>query len=157
MKFDDYVKKYDSTKDTQKHIDRVIELCNKSCDLFQKQYMNHDKSKLSNPEKELFDIYTPKLKDCEFNSSEYKTYLKELSVALEHHYSKNRHHPEHFKNGIKEMTLFDILEMLCDWVASSERNKNGNPYKSIDELQERFGYSNELKEILKNTLDELMK
>lgn len=55
------------------------------------------------------------------------------------------------------MTLFDILEMLCDWIASSERMKDGDPYKSVDLLQDRFKYSDELKEILKNTIEMIKK
>ena len=49
------------------------------------------------------------------------------------------------------MTLIDLLEMLADWYSSAKRNKNGNVFKSIEELKYRFNYSEELAEILTNT------
>ena len=100
-----------------------------------------------------FDEYTPKLKHCTYGSEEYKSFLAGLKPALDIHYKNNRHHPEHFANGIKDMTLLDLLEMLCDWKASSERHADGNIYRSIEINQSRFGYSDEVKAILKNTVD----
>ena len=45
--------------------------------------------------------------------------------AIDHHYANNRHHPEHWPNGINDMTLMDLIEMLADWKAATARNKNG--------------------------------
>jgi hypothetical protein len=73
--------------------------------------------------------------------------------AREHHYSKNRHHPEFHKEGIDGMDLFDLIEMLVDWKAATERNKNGNIRKSIDINTERFKISPQLKKILENTVN----
>ena len=44
-----------------------------------------------------------------------------------------------------------LLEMICDWKASSERHADGDILKSIEINQERFGYSDDLKNILINT------
>ena len=159
MKFISYiseekpVKDYDSSQDTLEHIEKVKEFCSKAIILFEKQYEKHDNTKLIEPEKEYFDIYTPKLKNCVFGSDEYKSYLKELKVALDHHYNTHRHHPEHFENGIKDMNLLDLLEMLCDWIASTKRMKDGDPIASVDKNQERFGYSDEIAQIFKNTIN----
>lgn len=146
------MKKYDSTKDTRKHIKRVgfyIKGCIRE---LRKKAAFHDFDKIHNPtEKSLFDEFTPKLKDCTFGSDEYKAYLESLKPALDIHYKNNRHHPEHFEKGISGMNLIDLLEMLCDWKASSERHADGNILKSIEINQERFGYSDELKSILTNT------
>ena len=49
--------------------------------------------------------------------------------------------------------LIDLIEMICDWKAASERHADGNVYKSIEINQERFGYSDELKNIFNNTVD----
>ena len=54
------------------------------------------------------------------------------------------------------MNLIDVLEMICDWKASSEHHENGDIYKSIEINQKRFGYSDDLKSILKNTVDFLI-
>lgn len=45
--------------------------------------INHDDSKLTNPEVEIFTEYTPKLAKCTYGSEEYNQYLKEMKVALE--------------------------------------------------------------------------
>ena len=49
------------------------------------------------------------------------------------------------------MNLIDLLEMICDWKASSERHADGDIFKSIEINQKRFGYSDDLKNILMNT------
>lgn len=93
------------------------------------------------------------LADCTYGSDEYKEFLKGLKPALDRHYKNNRYHPEHFKNVIKGMNLIDVLELICDWKASSERHEDGDVYKSIELNQDRFNYSDDLKSILKNTVD----
>lgn len=146
------MKKYDSKKDTTDHILKVIKNCDTFMYALNRQVMKHDASKLETPEKEIFDEYTPKLKDCTYNSKEYKIFLEEMKVALNHHYENNRHHPEHFEKGIQDMDLIDIVEMLMDWWASAERHKDGNIFKSIEINQKRFGYSDDLKNIMLNTI-----
>jgi hypothetical protein len=113
----------------------------------------HDNTKLEEPEKPLFDEYTPKLHESTYDSEEYRGFLKEINVALEHHYANNRHHPQHFPNGIKDMNLVDLVEMICDWKAATLRHDNGNILKSIDQNQEKFNYTPELNAIFKNTVE----
>lgn len=146
------MEKYDSTKDTLEHIENVKKKIEIMIDNLNIKGKNHDKSKLESPEKEIFDIYTPKLKHSTYGSDEYKGYLKEMKVALDHHYKNNKHHPEHNENGIRAMNLLDIIEMLCDWIAATERHEDGCIFKSLEINQKRFGYSDELKQILLNTV-----
>jgi hypothetical protein len=54
--------------------------------------------------------------------------------------------------GLHGMSLLDILEMLCDWKAATLRHHDGDIRRSIEINQGRFGYSDELKQILLNTL-----
>lgn len=146
------VKRYDSTKDTLKHIKRV-KFYIKSCvkELHNRTKL-HDRDKIHNViEKALFDEFTPKLKYCTYGSDEYNLFLNSLKSALDIHYSINRHHPEHFANGINGMNLIDVLEMICDWKAASERHADGDIFRSIEINQNRFGYSDDLKNILINT------
>lgn len=148
------MEKYDSTKDTAAHIERVRFYLAKCITELAIRSTDHDKDKIDNlVEKKLFDEYTPKLKECTYGSSEYKNFLEGLKEGLSIHYANNRHHPEHFENGIKGMNLIDLLEMIFDWKAASERHADGNVYKSIEINQERFGYSDDIKSILKNTVD----
>ena len=67
-----------------------------------------------------------------------KSFLEALKPALDIHYANNRHHPEHFPKGIRGMDLLDLLEMICDWKASSERHADGNIFNSIEVNQKRF-------------------
>lgn len=59
------------------------------------------------------------------------------------------------KSPIRQMNLVSLLEMLCDWVAATHRHATGDIRKSIEINQRRFGYSDELKQILLNTLPAL--
>ncbi len=116
---------------------------------------SHDQSKLCNPEVQTFTECTSKLAKFTYGSDEYNASLKEMAPALEHHYANNRHHPEHFKNGIDDMNIIDIVEMICDWKAASERHNDGNIRKSIEINANRFGMSPQLVKILENTSDML--
>lgn len=111
----------------------------------------HDQSKLEAIERTIFDEYTPILRGMTYGSPEYNECLAAIKPALDHHYAHNRHHPEHHKHGIKDMTLIDLLEMICDWRSSSMRHNDGNILKSIEINQDRFKYSDDLRIILENT------
>ena len=63
------------------------------------------------------------------------------------------HHPNYYDDGIKGMDLVDIMEMVCDWKAASMRHNDGDIDKSLEINQKRFGYSDELKQIMKNTIN----
>jgi hypothetical protein len=143
---------YDSRKDTQEHIMKVGELLTKLQVKLEDRKRLHDHSKLKEPEKAIFDEFTPKLKNCTYGSDEYKGYLGSMKIALDHHYAENRHHPEHFENGIQDMNIVDICEMIADWKAASLRHADGDIMKSIEINQKRFGYSDELKNVLINTV-----
>lgn len=113
----------------------------------------HDQSKLESPEVEIFEVYTPKLRDSVYGSDEYKKYMAEMKPAIEHHNLMNRHHPEHFGEGFSEMNLIDLVEMLCDWKAATLRHNTGDIRKSLEINQKRFGYSDDVKKLLSNTVE----
>jgi hypothetical protein len=146
---------YDSEADTRKHIARVADLIGEVQKDLIDRARYHDASKLSPEEKSYFDEYTPKLKGVTYNSPEYKQFLVDMKPALDHHYAKCRHHPQHFKDGVEDMNIIDVLEMLLDWKASSERHNDGNIRKSIEINAERFGLSPQLRKIMENTCDYL--
>lgn len=144
--------------ETIKHIDKVRHYIRIITDRLTTRGVIHDKTKLESPEIELFTEFTPKLAETQYGSDEYKTFLAELKPALDHHYANSRHHPEHFNKGILDMNLIDIVEMLCDWKAASERQQGGNLLKSIEQNGQRFGYDDQIKQIFINTaklLDEM--
>lgn len=146
---------YDSKADTLLHIKRVSQLLTEAASELMRRANCHDDSKLESPEKELFDEYTPKLKNCTYGSDEYKEYLKGLKVALDHHYANNSHHPEHNENGVNGMNLFDLIEMFFDWRAATERHADGDIFKSIEINKDRFNLDPQIVDILRNTAIQL--
>ncbi len=142
----------DSRPETYAHINEVQRNLTTFATKLLERGLVHDQTKLKSPEVELFDEYTARLAGCTYNSPEYKGFLAQLKPALDHHYAKNTHHPEHYPDGIRGMSLLDLVEMLCDWKAATTRHNDGNLVKSIITNQQRFGFSDELKQILLNTL-----
>jgi len=143
---------YDSKPETLEHINTVADNLISAVKELLSRAVNHDRSKLDTKEKKGFDMYTPKLKECTYGSDEYKQYLKELTNTLEHHYAHNSHHPEHFPNGIDDFDLFDLMEMFFDWDAATKRHNDGDIIKSIEINKERFGISDQITNIFKNTV-----
>ena len=107
--------------ETQKHIEQVRKYIRFFTDRLTLRGVKHDAAKLESPEVELFAEYTPKLAQLEYNSEAYKQSLADLKPALDHHYATYRHHPEHFPDGINDMNLIDLVEMLADWKAARSR------------------------------------
>ena len=137
--------------ETQKHIENVRKYIRFMIDKIDVRGVKHDASKLESPEVDIFAENTLQLNNLTYGSDEYKASLENMKPALEHHYAANRHHPEHFVNGINDMTLVDIIEMFCDWKASTLRHNDGNLLKSIEINAERFNMDGQLTQILINT------
>jgi hypothetical protein len=138
--------------ETRKHKSRVMELLTMFVVELLKRGNEHDDVKLESPEREIFDEYTEKLSVMTFGTPEYEECRKAMGPALDHHYARCRHHPEHYDDGIDGMTLIDLVEMLCDCKAASERHNDGNIMRSIDVLSKRFDIAPQLAKILKNTI-----
>lgn len=173
----------DSRPETQAHIDLVRSLLYRVCDDLKRRAQEHDQSKLESPEVEVFDEFTPKLKDSTYGSPEYNEFLMAMQVGLDHHYAKNSHHPEHAgryfecqgcgnqqpidgvghcvlcgsfnlkkKANMLGMNILDLVECLVDWAAACQRHHDGSLTRSIHHNQKRFGYSDDLKQILLNSV-----
>ena len=117
----------------------------------------HDRTKLEDPEHEHFEVATPRLKGLTYGSEEYKESLRSIKPAIEHHNAHNSHHPEHYAEGILGFDLFDLVEMFCDWQAAVKRHADGDLRRSVTLNQERFGYSDDLRSILMNTMTKRLK
>jgi len=138
---------------TTEHIKMVGEFLDKFVSALYERAISHDSSKLDSPEAETFEKFTPLLANTTYGSDEYKQFLKDMKPALDHHYENNRHHPEHFENGINGMTLVDLVEMFCDWQAAVKRHDDGNILNSIEINSKRFEMSDQLKQIFINTIE----
>ncbi len=184
---------YDSTADTQAHINKVqVRIAEFQADLDTRAAL-HDRSKLEEPEKSGYDQLTVDLKDIVYGTDEYRAALAAAKPVIDHHYAHNSHHPEHWpqpetdeirrlkkriaryedlaprspqlaqarkelailESGLNGMSLLDIVEMLCDWKAASERTRQGSIAASLAHNKERFGIDDQLAAILENTVREL--
>lgn len=160
----------DSRPEIWQHINTVRRYLNKGIHSLLRRSVEHDMSKLSSPEIECFDKEMPLLKTLKYLSPEYKESVARLAPALSHHYAVNRHHPEFFavrtdggvdqdevKSGraIRHMTLLDLFEMLCDWKAAGEQTAGGSLENSLAKNRERFGMSDEMVQLLRNTFQEI--
>lgn len=112
----------------------------------------HDHSKLTEPELSGFNEYFKLIKRVEFDSDEYYKIRKQFDDICQLHYKRNRHHPEHFPNGINDMNLIDIIEMICDWKVASE-HYGGNIDSSFIIQKTRLKMTIQLAQIIKNTID----
>ncbi len=168
---------------TLRHIETVRNYINAAIKELIKRQEQHDQTKLESPEVEIFEEYTPKLREITYGSSQYRKCLEEMKPAVNHHNSVNRHHPEHFKKfvciichreylvempdhcdtcrnsqflssaDVGQMTLIDLLEMLCDWKAAGMRHNDGDLYNSLKINKERFNIDDQLYQVLLSTAE----
>jgi len=114
----------------------------------------HDDSKFEEPELSIFAVNTELLGKTTYGSVEYENLLEKVKVATTHHYDSNRHHTEHWENGVNDMSLVDLIEMICDWKAATQRHKDGDIRKSLEINAEKYKFSPQLKQIFANTIND---
>ena len=146
---------YDCTDDVLQHKARVSKWLGRIIAQLTLRSEVHDDSKLKEPEKALFDEWTPYLDRVDFGSDDYEAALEAMYAGLAHHYAANRHHPEHFAEGVDGMKLADMVEMFCDWLAAAGRKGVAMDAMDWDYLQQRFGLAPQLVNILRNTLTDM--
>lgn len=133
------------------HISRVRRHIHTFIQLLIRRAENHDKSKLEEPELSWWKEMDKEPR-YPYGSEEYKQKIKRWDKVFKHHYKYNRHHPEHYKYGISEMTLIDIVEMMCDWLGYKDTTTVTEALKVCDEQMARYDISEELRQIIFNTL-----
>lgn len=141
--------------DIKKHINDVNKNIFMVTDNLNKRAWDHDRSKLSSYELPYFIEYNSRLASSTYMSEEYNELRAGLKPALDHHYANNSHHPEHFENGIDGMSLLDLIEMVCDWVAAVKKHDDGDVVDSMKKNRVRFKISDSVYGILVNTILEL--
>ena len=134
------------------HIKSVQRKLKVLIDELQKRLENHDKSKLTD------ELWYWEFMDQEpkypYGSKEYFSKKKRNEMVFQMHYKNNRHHPEHFMNGINDMNLIDIMEMLCDWISYKDDISITDAVDIVEKQSRRFGFSDEIKNLMLNTLFE---
>ncbi len=141
---------YDSTAETLAHIHAVRDRLEIFGAALLARGRTHDASKLGPEEKPTLDAVFPLLRGLSYGSPEWNALVARARPALAHHYRHNRHHPEHHADGVAGMDLFDVVEMLCDWMAAALRQPADGV--KLDHNVKLFGIEPQLARILANTL-----
>jgi len=141
---------------TYAHVNRVSELLGEAAIELIKRGARHDRSKFEpvelDPLQRMQDLID-KEGQAPYGTDEYRRRTALLGEMLAHHYAHNTHHPEHYRNSVAGMDLFDLIEMFFDWKAASERGEESemNLSYSINKLE----MPSMLESILRNTADRL--
>ena len=113
----------------------------------------HDESKLMQPELNWL-IQMDKEPRYQYGTPEYFDKMKKWQKFFKHHYAENRHHPDHFQNGVYDMNIVDICEYISDIISYYDEMHVDDALKTLEAQKERFGFNEQLYQILKNTLFE---
>ena len=142
---------YDSRADSLAHIHHVRDNIGVFVAEMLRRGRDHDASKFSAAEKPALDEALPLLEGVAYGSPAWQEVVDRVAPALEHHYRNNTHHPEHYGNaGVAGMDLFDVVEMVCDWMAAARRNP-GDGVKVAYNVR-KFGIEPQLAAVIENTL-----
>lgn len=141
--------------DTHDHIRKVQSHLDDAISILMVRANRHDASKLEEPELSGYAALQISLANVQYGTDAYRAALDEARPVIEHHYAANDHHPEHHAAGIAGMSLFSLLEMMCDWKAAGERTKAGSIRQSLDVNRRRFTAESQLFAVLENTAREL--
>lgn len=128
----------------------VIQFMNKMIHELISRAEVHDKSKFDEDEFPHYSKITSEFENVPYGTPEATEIREKFKDLFERHAKKNRHHPEFHPNGIDDMTLVDLIELLSDWKASSIRDNN-DIMKSIQICGEKYKISPQLLKILENT------
>ncbi len=141
----------------KEHIDAVA----RRLDLFSNALLErgkcHDASKLEEPEIKYEAWGSEKLKGLTYKSDAFNHICDIMWSGTEKHFANNKHHVQAHENGVLDMTLIDLIELLCDYKSASERYPDADVRMSIKANADKFNFGEPLKQILLNTLDELEK
>lgn len=137
---------------TLEHVYNVQKFLLEAINALQKRSIEHDQSKFSTQEFETYAYATKRMGECTFGTDAYRQMTHSIGGAIRRHKEVNRHHPEFHPNGIRDMNLIDLIEMLADWKAAGLRpGGKADLMYSIETCQKRFGYDDNFKQMLVNT------
>lgn len=143
-----------TTKLIEAHRFRVFQYMNAIAQEVMQRGNNHDSTKLHSPELEIYARNVDEFDKHPFNSEGYNKAKAVIKEATDHHFKHNRHHPEHFPDGIEGMNLVDLLEMVCDWKSATLNHPEqpGDMYNSLKVAVDRYNISPQLALVLYNTM-----
>ena len=138
----------------QDHISGVRRRVTLVCAALINRAITHDNSKYSEKELNAHISMGDEMNGIKYGTDAYYAIKRKYESLSVEHFANNRHHPEYHPNGIDDMTLVDVIEMLCDWLTGSENT--GTPVeRSLEINEERYNISPQLMKLLRNTIRDL--
>lgn len=137
---DDYTKHLEAVRETIDKLIEVLDLPKEEAIQMKSRAYSHDKSKMYDyNEFEGYILLNRSLEGVKYGSEEYDKAMKKHGKVIQLHHKNNDHHPEHFKNGIRDMNKFQIYEMICDWIGAFKvRNNTSNWKEGFEKNKIRF-------------------
>ena len=133
------------------HIFGVRRRVTRVCTALMDRAITHDNSKYSENELDDHISMGDEMDEIKYGTDAYYAIKRKYEALSTEHLANNRHHPEHHQNGIDDMNLVDVIEMLCDWLTGSENT--GTPVeRSLEINEERYHVSPQLMKLLRNTI-----
>lgn len=142
-------------QDTRLHILNVQKQMSKAIEELTKRSYNHDASKYDVEESHTYARVVPMFKGKVYGTPEHKAVGDLLGDAWNHHEQNNDHHTGFHANGVIDMNLMSIIEMLCDWKAVSLRDPNQDFSKSCEMNCKKYGMDVQLQSVVINTAKSL--
>lgn len=137
---------------TMRHIETVRNyLCLCIRELLDRQIW-HDQSKLMEPELSQLQEYLDAMNGTKYATPEYFDKLSKFKNLISTHHKLNSHHPEYYPNGVNDMNLFDVIEMVCDWKSASFRQANNDFFGTLYINKKRYNIDDQLFNIIQNTV-----
>ena len=143
---------FDYLTDVLKHRAEVAMYIERVCGILKERATVHDLTKLSDPEFSIFVSTRERFKKVNYGTKEYEALTEEAKEAVDHHYRHNRHHTAYHKNGINDMNLIDLIEMVCDWLSAQNRSPDKTIWDTLDYAQRKYKIDKQLLSIMANTL-----
>lgn len=136
----------------REHVHNVEKKLLKLIQILTKRAGEHDKSKLTPPECYGWDLMDKEPK-YPYGSPEYFEKMQRYNYVFKHHYSVNSHHPEHYPQGVLDMDLIDMCEMLCDWLSYKDSFTRKEGIEVIIKQCQRFNVPPEIELMLIHTFE----
>jgi hypothetical protein len=134
------------------HVSEVSENLETIASELRKRGVAHDRTKFHALEFDAFVSTREMFKKASYGTPEYQACVDAVRPAVDHHHENNRHHTGFHPNGVNDMTLIDLAEMIADWKAAERRSPDRKLNDTLAYAFNKYGVGEQLGKILRNTL-----
>lgn len=141
-------KTLDSILNHKKSVKKRLEWLSKR---LEERANNHDDSKLRVPEFRWL-VQMDKEPFTQYGTQEYFQKMDKWEKFFRHHYENNRHHPDHFREGILGFNLVDLCEFTADIISYVDTLHVGKAIEIVENQAKRFNLDFQITQLIKNTI-----